>query len=70
MKLFSAVIDFDPRLVSESVLRATRKEPTGNVLVYALIIPRQIPSIGSGMDGRVCVIIVFAISRLLERALM
>ena len=70
MKLFSAIINFDSSLVPESVLRAACEEPTSDVLVHALVIPRQISSIRSGMNRRVCVIVVFAVSWSLECAVM
>jgi len=70
VKLFTAIFNFDPSLVPESVLRATCEEPASNVLIHALVVPRQIPSICGGMNGRVGVVIVFAVSRLLELALL
>jgi hypothetical protein len=70
MELLPPIINFDPSLVSESILRATREEPASDVLIYTLLIPRQVPSISSGVDGRVCVIIVSAVSRPLECTLM
>lgn len=70
MKFFPAIINLDPSLIPEGILRATREESAGDVLIYTLVIPRKIPSISSGMNGRVGVIIVFAVSRSLESTLM
>ena len=70
MKLFPAIINFDPSLIPESVLRTTREEPASNELIHAFIVSRQIPGVCGGMNGRVGVIIVFAVSRSLERALV
>lgn len=69
-ELLPTALYFHSRLLSLSILRTARKEPTSNVVVDLLVVAAQVRNMGSRVNGRMRFIVVSTISGPLKPALL
>jgi hypothetical protein len=59
-KVFTTVYDFNGGLKSKRIFRAASEKSSSDEFIYALLIADQIASMCCRVDGRVCLVIIFA----------
>ena len=70
VELLVAVQHLNGGFPAERVLGAAREETARDVLVYPLLIARQVACVGCGMDGRVRFVVFPALPRPIELAVL
>ena len=69
-ELFVAIYNVNSGLESYSVFRARSKKPPGDKLINTLFVSSQVTSVCRRMDGRVCLVVILASTRLRKATLV
>jgi hypothetical protein len=69
-ELFVAIYNVNSGLESYSIFRTTGKKPSGDKLVNTLFVSGQVASVRRRVDGRMCLVVVLASTRLRKATLV